>query len=122
MFASAWNAILPVYVSPSPDKAALDIDALATSWDDRGLGYAFPPTVLLPRVLDLIRSSSGTRVIWVSPNLDTCPWYPDLQTMKRDCPLSFPISNRLLSQRVPGRLRRVYHLLPETLSLASWLL
>ena len=44
------------------------MDALTADWNNRGLIYAFPPTVLLPRVLELIRLASGTRVILIAPN------------------------------------------------------
>ena len=123
MFAISLNAIQPLYISPSQDEEALDVDALTPDWNHRGLVYAFPPTVLVPRVLEIIMwSARSTRVTLVAPNSPARAWYPDLLQMAKGGPLNFSLSDRLLSQKVPGLAHRLFHLKSETLNVAAWLL
>ena len=121
MFATRKNKQAADFVSPVPDAQALAIDALSINWSNRGLVYAFPPTVLIPRVLEIIRSSSGVAVILIAPASTARPYHPDLLEMSRAPHQPLPQSRTLLSQRVPGLKNRVYHLAPQTLALAAWL-
>ena len=122
MFATSANRRLHLYVSPYPDGQALGVDALTLDWNFRYLVYAFPPTPLIPRVLDIIREIRGTTVILIAPNSPARYWYPDLLELAIEGPLDLPLTRSLLSQRVPGLARLVYHLRPEALNLAAWLL
>ena len=57
LFATMLNTKLPTYVSPIPDPQAWAVDALNISWKNI-VGYAFPPTALLPRVVQNLLSQS----------------------------------------------------------------
>ena len=59
LFATCLNNRLPVFVSPMADPLAVDVDAMSMSW--KGMyAYAFPPFVMLGRVLEkvLLKGSS----------------------------------------------------------------
>ncbi len=62
LFATRVNAKLPLFVSPVPDAAAWGVDAMSFEWR-RLDAYAFPPFILIPRVLHKIRAS-GCRIWW----------------------------------------------------------
>ncbi|KAK6186843.1 hypothetical protein SNE40_006111 [Patella caerulea] len=53
LFATSLDHQLPIYISPVPDPRALDHDALAISWHLMD-AYAFPPAILIPRVLQKV--------------------------------------------------------------------
>ena len=50
LLATRLNIKLPLYVSPIPDPQAWAIDALNIPWENL-VAYAFPPTALLPKVV-----------------------------------------------------------------------
>ena len=50
LFATSLNKNLPLYVSSIPDTQASTVDALNISWENL-VAYTFPPTALLPKVL-----------------------------------------------------------------------
>ena len=64
-FATRWYHKLPQFVSPVPDPLAPAVDALSWSWP-RTLLYAFPPTALVPAVLQKILLDGAT-VLLVCP-------------------------------------------------------
>ncbi|CAC5382111.1 unnamed protein product [Mytilus coruscus] len=54
LFATSMNKMLPVFCSPWPEETAVSIDALSMKWT--GLfAYAFPPPIILNRVLQKIQ-------------------------------------------------------------------
>ena len=122
MFATGENSLLPLCVSPVPDDRATDVDTLSCPWDNRGLVYAFPPPILIPRVLQICRGMRKTSCILIPPNNTNRPWYPEIVQMAKRGPLDLPLTDNLLTQRVHGKARRVKHLNPQALSLAAWLL
>ena len=122
MFATAQNRQTPIFVSPYPDQAAWRVDALSFPWLDLGLVYAFPPSPILALVLHHIRRSRNTSVILIAPDLPLGPWYPDLLELSRAGPRPLPLDRWPLRQRVQGMDGWTYHLRPEALNLAAWLL
>ena len=50
LFATRLNHQIQIFVSPFPDELALTVDALSISWKGV-IGYAYPPIVLIPKVL-----------------------------------------------------------------------
>ena len=56
---------LPTYVSPIPDPQAWAVDALNIPWENM-VAYAFPPTTLLPKVVQKIQSQTY-RIIPIVP-------------------------------------------------------
>ena len=50
LFATSLNTKLPLYISPISDPQAWAVDALNIPWENLVV-YAFPPTALLPNVV-----------------------------------------------------------------------
>ena len=120
MFATAENTRFPRFISPGPDRKAAGVDAMTISWNNRGTVYAFPPTILIPRLLTILQAKTGTRVILIAPNSPARSWFVDLKSLAVKGPLNLPIHDHLLSQPVPGIRDPVFHPKPETLKLAAW--
>jgi hypothetical protein len=94
LFATRFNHQLPVYVSPVPDPAALDLDALAMSWEGID-AYAFPPPILIPRVLQRFRQFH-CRLLLIAPRWPNRLWFPDLLHLADPDPLLLPEWTNLL--------------------------
>ena len=65
LFATHFNHKLPLYVSPVLDNQAFAIDTFSMSWNSLH-AYAFPPTILIPSVLNKIRQSQ-CRIVLIAP-------------------------------------------------------
>jgi len=114
LFATRLNFRLPLYVSPVEDPQAWSVDALALDWT--GLAaYAFPPPVLLPRVLRKVRSESCSLIL-LAPNWPAQPWFPLLLSMLVEVPVKLPLRRDLLSQPQS----RLVHEKPEVYRLHVW--
>ena len=97
LFATHLNHKLPLYVSPIPDPKAWDIDALKINWT--GLtAYAYPPTVLLHRVIQKIKQCHYL-IIVIAPGWPGMPWFWDLVQLSTEIPLQLPVSTT--TQTVP---------------------
>ena len=116
LFATKWNARLPLYVSPIPDPAAWSVDALTTSWEGV-FAYAFPPAILVPKVLSKIRSHC-CRVLLITSFRPQKPWFPDLLALLMDFPRPLPDHWDLLKQPKSD----VFHQAPQSLHLHAWAL
>ena len=115
LFATRFNNQLPVFVSPVPDQQALKHDALAMSWE--GLSrYAFPPPILIPRVLQKITTTRNLRLILVAPWWPTRLWFADLQQLTEDQPVVLPAWRNILRHPQTGLL----HPNPEVWALHAW--
>ncbi len=84
LFASAWNAQLPNFVSWLPQPKALAINAFALNWQGL-IGYAFPPFALIPRCLAKIKKEKAD-IVLVGPLWPSQPWFPLLLQMSIDIP------------------------------------
>ena len=73
LFATSRNKKLPTYVSPIPDPQAWAVDALNIPWKNMVV-YAFPPTALLPKVVQKLQSQT-CRIILIAPGWPTKPWF-----------------------------------------------
>ena len=116
LFATRWNTKLPLFVSPLPDPTATSIDALSTDWEGM-YGYAYPPVVLLPKVLTKVRSHS-CKIMLIAPCHPHRPWFPELLSLLIDHPVVLPSRWDLLKQPRSDQ----YHSLPGSLALHAWLL
>ena len=116
LFATYQNNKLPVYCSPVPDVNALQIDALAFNWTGM-FAYAFPPPILIPRVLQKIREEKCV-VILIAPMWPRQSWYPQILEMLIELPIKLPNVPNLLSQILHNF--QVYHQNPEILNLVAW--
>ena len=56
LFARCFSHKLPLYVSPVLDNQAFAVDAFSMNWNSLH-AHAFPPTILIPSVLNKIRQS-----------------------------------------------------------------
>ena len=113
MFATTDNARLPTFVSPLPEPGAWETDALSFSWT--GLwAYAYPPTPLIPRVLEKVRSEE-CEIILIAPAWPTQAWFPALLRLLVDHPRCLPSRRTLLKQG-----NNTFHTNPQMLSLHAW--
>ncbi len=101
LFATRWNHKLPQFVSPVPDPLASAVDALSWSWP-RTLLYAFPPTALVPAVLQKILLDGAT-VLLVCPLRPTKSWFNLYLQLLQSPPRLLPLRSDLLSQPQSGR-------------------
>lgn len=115
LFATKQNHQLPVYVSPLPDPAAWAVDAMSLSWENLD-AYAFPPPILLTKVVAKIRDTLHLRLTLVAPYWPARGWFPDLLRLAERDPLPLPKWPNLL--RHP--LSRQLHPDPERYALHVW--
>ena len=71
LFATNVNMKLPTYVFSILDTQAWTVDALNISWKNI-VGYTFPPTALLPRVVKILLSQE-CRLSVIAPGWPTKP-------------------------------------------------
>ena len=120
LFATKHNRRLSQFVCPFLDEQAYDVDALALSWKDLGLVYAFPPPKSIPEVIRKFSNSSGTQMILIAPLRVSSSWTPELMQMAR-AKISLGKHHQLLSQVVHGQ-GRIFHKYPGCFKLHAWLL
>lgn len=114
LFATRFNHKLPQFVSPVPDQGAVGVDALAREWGSQ-FAYAFPPTKLMPQVLQQVRNSQS-RLVLVAPCWPQQLWFNDLLELLMDVPRALPIIPKLLTQN------RLSHSNPAMFNLHGWML
>jgi hypothetical protein len=73
LFASKETRLLPHYFSRQPDKNALGVDAFLHKWPEGA--YAFPPWIIVNKVLAKIRQDQMKDVVQVTPTWTTQSWY-----------------------------------------------
>ena len=117
LFATRYNNKLPQFVSPVPDPQAWAVDALRLSWE--GLDpYAFPPAVILGKVVEKLQDYLCNRIILIAPGWPNMPWFWDLVAMSSQIPLCLPNIPNLVSQPF----NQVLHRNLSNLNLHAWLL
>ena len=115
LFATRLNNRLPVFVPPMRDSLALNVDALSMTWEGM-YAYAFPPFVMLERVLEKILRDHPCEMILVAPKWPNQCWYARLMELLVDYPLALPIRKDLLTQ--PHNHRR--HQSLQAVALHAW--
>ena len=96
LFASALNKKCTNYCSWLPDKFAFTIDSFTINWKDLNF-YAFPPFILIPKVLGKIKNDKAKDIL-VVPYWPNQPWYPVFNSLVINNPLFFgPHPDLLLS-------------------------
>ena len=113
LFASIHNHKLPVFCSLYPSPMAVTQDAFSIDWGSYYLGYAFPPPIILMRVLQKVRMDRA-RLILIAPRWPMRAWYSLILNMLVEIPLLLPVREDLLAQF------RVFHPNPAQLSLVAW--
>ena len=79
LFATNINTQFGKYAAFRPDPGAMYIDAFSTDWSDLKF-YAFPPILVIPRVLSKVKQNSADGII-VVPFWPTQVWYPAMLKM-----------------------------------------
>eukprot|EP00745_Piridium_sociabile_P036946 TRINITY_DN667_c0_g1_i10.p2 TRINITY_DN667_c0_g1~~TRINITY_DN667_c0_g1_i10.p2 ORF type:complete len:623 (+),score=74.76 TRINITY_DN667_c0_g1_i10:1852-3720(+) len=116
LFATKYSSRLPLYVSPMRDPEAVARNAFSIPWQGR-VAYAYPPTSLIPRVLEKYRGDRP-RLILVTPDWHSQAWYPELLNLTHAPPRPLNLTRRTLVQPRSG----IGHHDPTLLNLTAWLL
>ena len=113
LFASVHNKKLGTFCTLYPSPVAYCQDAFSISWSNFSSGYAFPPIVLMPRVLRKVRQDRASLIL-IAPFWPRRAWYTWILQMLVDYPLELPDRADLLAQF------RVLHPSPQCLKLVAW--
>ena len=113
LFASIHNKKIQNFCSLLPCQHAVVQDAFTLNWANFSIVYAFPPIVILNRVIAKIRREQA-RAILIAPNWPQRSWFSQLLYMIVEVPLQLPLWPDLLSQF------RICHDNPAKLSLVAW--
>ena len=97
LFATSFNAKLPLYCSLVPDPQAVFEDAFRHPCDDLDM-YAFPPFPLVGRVIACVRELSRVAMTLVAPLSPEKEWFADLLLLLTQPPLGLPWWDSLLQQ------------------------
>ena len=111
LFATSFNAKLPLYCSLVPDPQAVFKDAFRHPWANLDL-YAFPPFPLVGRVVARVRETHNLSMTMVVPLWPEKEWFADLLLLLTQPPVALPWWGLLLRQPHFNR----FHACP------SWLL
>ena len=90
LFASRSNAKTTRYFSWEPEHHALGQDCFKHRWDRRGTLYAFPPPIVIGKLLRKAAQDRVHRLIVVAPTWTSAPWYPSMLQMAVEPPLVLP--------------------------------
>ena len=90
LFASSQNKQVHRFYSYNHDHRAVGADAFLHSWSRWNLPYAYPPPILVGRVLQKLRADSCRHSIIIVPVWQAQTWFPTLLQMLRTPPLLLP--------------------------------
>ena len=114
LFATRDNRQLPLFVSPFQDPKAIATDAFRVDWNRWRSVYLYPPTCLILKALDKLRSFRG-KAVMIAPFWPTSPFFMPLKSLARR---ATPIRSPVLLQYVGGR--RVFCDFCKILNLHVW--
>ena len=80
LFANSENRKCKKFFSASADPSSLGIDALAHSWDDFHVVYAFPPSHLINRTIYKFFKSRCHNILLLVPRLSTL-WHKNIRRL-----------------------------------------
>ena len=94
LFATRVIARLPCYVSVCEDSEAIQVDALAHTfnWNRFSSIYAFPPTILLPDIISRVVGYRGTMML-IAPLDLSAVWFSTERTTGIGSQLRSPSSS-----------------------------
>ena len=121
LMATVTNRVVPEFISPVAHPAALGADVFRTPWPPRDLLYVFPPTSIVPKILNLIRQRDPHRIIVIAPMSSTKVYHPDLLEMALAPPVPICRQVGTLQQTLPTEDTPRIHRAPELFQLAAWL-
>ena len=122
LMATAENTRTAQFISPVPHQEAMGVDAFAVRWPAGQLLYAFPPPVLVPRVLQRFQSLPGIQLILVASMSPMRAFHPDLLNLARAAPVPVCREPGTLWQQIPGVDAIQWHQCPHLFQLGAWLL
>ena len=96
LFATCFSHKLPLYVSPVLDNQAFAINAFSMNWNHLH-AYAFPPTIMIPSVLNKIRQSH-CRIVLIAPLWPQQTWFSEVLQLLVSAPVHLPLFPKLLTQ------------------------
>lgn len=96
LFASRINAKCKSYISWMKDPSSVAVDAFTVNWK-KYFFYAFPPFILVAKVLNKIKADEAEGIV-VVPHWPAQPWFPLFLSMRKSDVLIFkPDCNTLTS-------------------------
>ena len=119
LMATAENRVVKRFISPVPHPEALGVDVFSAEWPDETL-YLFPPTTMVPRMLQLIREKRPRRLLLVASMSPIRTFHPDLLELTTTEPLPVARSRGSLWQRPAGQSLITFHSQPELFNLGLW--
>ena len=119
-FARDWNKQVPKFFAWKGHPKAVAIDALNQKWPKTG-AYAFPPYIVIPKVLRLIRQQKLESVTLIAPLWRTQCWFSTLLRMSIDIPVKLPPSAAILTNSRGQPDSWTHHLAAWHLSGIDWL-
>ena len=90
LFASSQNRQVDHFLSYYHDHRSMGADAFQHSWSNWNLPYAYPPPILIGKVLQKLRADCCQRSIVVVPVWQAQTWFPTVLQMMRTPPLLLP--------------------------------
>lgn len=94
LFASLWNRQVQNYYAWMRQPEALGMDALSIHWQETG-NYAFPPWILIPKVIQKIRCQQ-VELVLITPMWPKKNWYSHLTQMSTEFPILLPDQQKIL--------------------------
>jgi hypothetical protein len=80
-----------------PDQHAYAVDSLSLLWEGFW-GYAFPPTALIPRVIQKMKCHV-CHILLIAPCWPSQSWFPDMLELLVDLPRRLPVRPNLAQSR-----------------------
>ena len=91
LFASRQNTQHNIYYSWEHDFAAQGVDSLTHLWQWQDTSYAYPPTFLIPRVLQKLIQERVYDMILITPLFTLQSWWPILMQTLTEIPVILPM-------------------------------
>ena len=121
LMATHANRQTESFISPYPHPDAAGVDALSLNWNFPGTLWIYPPTGIIPKVIEKIRQTQNVTLIIIAPHTPLKPWYPDLMslTTKRSTAVGRSVGSVI--QHVPHQEDPVQMEDPSLLRLRAWI-
>ena len=120
LMATEGNRVVPGFISPIPHPEALGVDVFETDWPTTGTLYIFPPTTLVPRIIQMIRSRRPERIFLVASMSPSRTFHPDLREMTTGEPWPLARTYGSLWQIPCGQDNIILHNQPDLYQLGVW--
>jgi len=103
LFASAQNTQTKTFFSYNHDHRAKGADAFLHDWQHLGVLYAYPPPILLGKVLQKLLADSCRHSIVILPVWVAQTWFPTMMEMLMAPPILLPNERWIVSDPVGNR-------------------